>query len=74
MKIWLVTRPTEDPLWDVADGFVVRAETEREARALAADNHGDEGREIWFGRATCEELTTDGPRGVILRDFTAGCS
>jgi len=58
-----------------AFGFVVRAETELEARCIADNNAGDEnssaGRHPWLNDAdsVCLELTADGPAGEIMRDF-----
>lgn len=75
MKLWLL-KPIEawDPWYDKADGFVVRAQNVKEARKLAADCHGDEGRSVWLNAqiTTCVELTADGPPEAILRDFSAG--
>lgn len=92
MKLWLL-RPIDrpmgddpwDPWYDKAFGFVVRADTEDEARNLAHEEAGDENRgkfldrEIaktkspWLDRAysTCVELTADGVAEVIIRDFAA---
>ena len=60
--------------WDTAQGFVVRAESEQQARALAADEADDEGRRAWLDPAfsDCTELVSEGELGVILRDFNAG--
>lgn len=94
MKLWLL-RPIEYedgdtpdqlwiPQWDRAFGFVVRAETESEARAIAQANAGDEASErhiAWLGlsaatrawtsaeHSTCVELVPDGQPGVVIRDF-----
>jgi hypothetical protein len=82
MKIFLLKR--EDACGvDVANGFVVIAWTNLQARELAANGlpgwgPGDEGPAVWMdgNRSRCTELgqVTDGidmPR-VILRDFNAG--
>lgn len=84
MKLWLL-EPLEDternyhqpgspwdPWYDKAFGFVVRAESEADARALANEEHGDEG-DAWLDPALskCVELTADGEPGVVLRDFAA---
>lgn len=91
MNLWLLrpVDPTAEP-WDEKEhwfnkpfGYVVRAETEQEARDLATEhdtNHLAEGFiEIWTGEklkpwldpalALCEELLPSGAPGVILRDF-----
>lgn len=59
------------PWYDKAFGFVVRAESETEARALAAKVAGDEGEVAWTdkGSSTCIELTADGEAGVVIRDY-----
>ena len=63
-----------DPWYDYkAFGFVVRAETEGTARAIAQENAGDEGRHHtpWLHAkySTCTELTADGKEGLIICDF-----
>lgn len=80
MKLWLL-RPIKihgDSLWnqwyDKAFGFVVRANTEQEARELANEESGDEvydEPDVWLKQefTLCEELTTQGESEVILRDF-----
>lgn len=81
MKLWLL-RPkgsTNTPNWpwepwyDKAFGFVVRAETEGEARAFAAADCGDEGRDAWmsYSRSSCEELSQEGDAGVIVQDYAS---
>lgn len=90
MKLWLLQPlnglpPSDDPWepwYDKAFGFVVRAETEEEARKLANDDGGDEtgpysqkvyrtGGNPWLDPkySSCEELTADGASGVVIRDF-----
>jgi hypothetical protein len=60
--------------YDKAHGFVVREETEKDARLTAANYCGDEGEQAWLDEkySTCEELTGEGPPEVIIRDFWAG--
>jgi hypothetical protein len=88
MKLWLL-RPIPpgltdddpwDPWYDKAFGFVVRAETEEQARAFAHDNAGDENREAkantkepWKNAkySSCVELTADGDAEVVIKDFMA---
>ncbi len=74
MKLWLLKRHANVPVYDVADGFVVRATTAEEARRLATDQAGDEGASTWTDDrdSSCAELTADGPSKVVLRDFSAG--
>jgi hypothetical protein len=75
MKLWLL-RPKEgrshwEPWYDKAFGFVVRANSETEARKLASGDAGDEGEEAWLLQqlSTCVELTADGEAGIIMLDF-----
>lgn len=86
MKLWtlqpIALEDKSGPWWfpyDVALGFIVRAETEQDARQLAASDCGDEGSDAWLDQAlsSCIELadlplTTDGPAEVIMRYFNAG--
>lgn len=77
MKLWLLERNgliQGMPIWDCNNGFVIRAETEQHAREIASQQRGDEGSATWLDpqRASCRELTGDGPQEVILRDFNAG--
>lgn len=59
--------------YDCAYGFVVCAESEEQARQLAASYCGDEKAEAWLdsGFSTCEEVNPLKPC-IILRDFHAG--
>ncbi len=74
MKLWLL-RPAEgwDPWYDKAFGFVVRAETEADARKLVAPRAGQEGEHVWlnYNLTTCVELTQNGPAEIVIRDFAA---
>jgi hypothetical protein len=92
-KLWLL-RPVEnlpdndnpwDPWYDKVFGFVIRAETETEARNIAHTNAGDETEEIFLNErisytpqpwkdakySTCIELLSEGPVEVIIRDFAS---
>ena len=75
MKLFLVQakagHPKWEPWYDKAFGFVVRAESEREARLLASNGAGDEGQDAWIDAeaSTCVELTADGEAGMIMQDF-----
>ena len=63
------------PWFDKAFGFVVRAETEQEARNLAHGAAGDENRHgsPWLEPkfSTCAELIPEGEIGIVVRDFAA---
>lgn len=89
MKLWLLRPVKGDPLWDPwydkVFGFVIRADTEEEARSMANEEAEDENRgefmntptgpkgRAWLDRihSTCVELTTDGAPGVVILDFRA---
>jgi hypothetical protein len=77
-KLWHVYAIESEPEWrnpwDMALGFVIRAETEHEARTLASLACGDEGKDVWMlqAKSVCIELTGDGYPIVVLRDFNAG--
>lgn len=87
MKLWLLRPNPESTLWetwyDKAFGFVVRAETAEQARALAQQECGDEGYvpgsgwsdriDAWTNpdHSSCNELTPDGEAEIVIRDFHA---
>ena len=54
-----------------AQGFVIRAESEEHARAMAAQGAGDEGAEVWLDDdlSYCHRLAHQGQACVVLRDF-----
>lgn len=69
--------------YDRAYGFVVRAKSETKARQIADCYAGDENRSSgnldelrrpWLDpkMTICDELTTDGKLGLIVRDYHAG--
>lgn len=74
-----------DPWYDKCFGFVVRAETESDARRIAQANAGDESRgeflskkianttEPWLDEkyTTCTELCSSGGEGIIMEDVHA---
>lgn len=90
MKLWLL-RPNEqrkdkgisnvdpwEPWYDKCFGAVVRAETEKQARAMVEP--GDEGGRLYWMKykknpwldpemSTCEELAPNGDAGLIIKDF-----
>ena len=92
MKIWRIAPLNNLPKdkdvfdYDCAHGFVVKAETEADARALAQANGGDEvGRylpegerhtapQVWIDPSytECIEVTTEGEQEIILTDFVNG--
>jgi hypothetical protein len=91
MKLWML-RPVDGlnkndnpwkPWYDKVFGFVVRAETEEEARALAHAAAGQENRGTFLGEkiaetnhpwmdakySTCVELLPEGAAEVVMTDF-----
>lgn len=84
MKLWLLQPATGldlignpwDPWYDKAFGFVVRAKTEADARALANKEAGYENRGLgnaWIDPkySTCVELKYKGEAGIVIRDFAS---
>lgn len=71
MKLWLL-KPIHDwdPWYDKVFGFVIRAETETDARSIACVLSGEEGKDVWKDNSLtlCHELTSDGKVGVVLID------
>lgn len=84
MKLWLLYPQTAyrgekflwEPWYDKSFGFVIRAETEEDARRIAQENGGDEIYEnmpAWIDPhySVCEELLAEGDPGLILQDFAS---
>jgi len=81
MKLWLLKARedlgTDNDPWecwyDKAHGFVIRAEDETTARAIANQSGGDETRvfDAWLSTeySTCVELTADGESDIIIEDY-----
>lgn len=64
-------------MWTMAAGFVVLANSEKEARAIAAaEGHWDPGDDApWWSDAkltSCEEIAIDGQPRIILKDEPTG--
>ena len=84
MKLWIL-KPMQglsddvnpwDPWYHKVFGFVVRAETEEDARQIAQSQSGDESKDKptpWLNPklSTCSEVTVEGESGVILKDFAS---
>lgn len=84
MKLWLLRAldnlPRDRDPWREAHGrvfgFVIRAETEEEARQIASWHRGAEDRSRWMDDpsvwqnpklTTCTELMPDGDAGLVMR-------
>jgi len=78
VKLWYLypvnDRDSSRWSWDCVHGFVIRAETEEDARAIAVKNKGDEPGDSWSysQHSHCVELLPEGVKGVVLKDFNAG--
>lgn len=72
MKLWLLDR-REECDWDEVACFVIRAETEEQARMMANEESSDEGK-IWAepDKVKCSELLPEGDAGIVVRDFKPG--
>lgn len=72
MKLWLLRRRMG--WYDEAHGFVVAANTARQARQVAAKGHGDEGADVWLDPAyvSCSAIRLGVTPRVILSDYKAG--
>lgn len=62
------------PWYDKCFGFVIRANSENEARALADSEGGDENDNAlhpWLNPelSTCEPLSNKGKPGIVIQDF-----
>lgn len=85
MKLWLL-RPVDGlrtfkgrpnpwyPWYNKCFGFVIRAETEKDARKIAAEDCRNEGESAWMDvrYSTCKELLPNGEAGIIIEDFSIG--
>lgn len=74
MLLWLL-QTIAGADWEETEGFVIRASSESEARALAAAHtDGERVGNRWTDetQSTCVELTTTGSAEIILTDFNAG--
>jgi len=67
--------------YDCYDSFIIRAESEEEARSIAQNNGGDEiyncvynEISIWTNEniTSCEIVNDDGKSGIICSSFNAG--
>ena len=74
MRLWIVKRIIDRPVYDVCDGHVIRAPDASEARMMASRASCDEGSDVWFdhNKTSCAEILQSGPAEIILTDFQAG--
>ena len=73
MAIFLITR-TGSVDYEEYRAFVIKAQDEDEARQIASETNGTEGRGQWLNPSfsKCEELKEDGVSEIICSDFNAG--
>jgi len=84
MKLWIlkpVSGLSDDvnpwnPWYYKVFGFVIRAETEEDARGIAQLQSGDESKDKptpWLNPklSTCSEIMVEGESGVILKDLAS---
>jgi len=74
MKLWQLTLKDTTSNWGFSDVFVctefiVRAETELDARNFASVQHEAEGGAAWLDatQSSCLELVSHGDAGVVLK-------
>lgn len=74
-KLYLLKR-MNDIDWDEYIGFVIAADTETEARDLAAQEAADEGEKVWGSQLECSctllAISTKHEKGIVLGSFNAG--
>jgi len=72
MKLFILSQSYNTD-YDTYDAKIVRAETEEQAREIANEVTGCEGK-IWCdpSKSRCEALTTEGEAESILESFNAG--
>lgn len=80
MKLWKLYPRQKAKPWDFwpdkCHGFIIRSETEEQARKIAQDNAGDEKDygDVWLDLdlCICIEILPEGNSEIILRDFRNG--
>ncbi len=74
MKFYWLEAKADQYQYDTVDAFVVEAGSPAEAREVAAENCGDEGKGYWLSarRSTCRELKQTGEACLVVRSFNAG--
>ena len=73
MKLFLLETTSEQIIWDAYDKKFIRAKNEKEARRIANEQVGDEGK-IWedSDQVSCETITVNGESGIIVTDYCRG--
>jgi len=67
MKLWFLSRKGERRM-DCIRECVIRAETAKKAREMAASNCMDEGQDVWLNASlsTCKRLKEEGAAKMIM--------
>jgi len=75
MKLYLLEEKNGESFgWDCMNGIVIRANSARQARRIAARMSEQEGPGVWMnpGRTKCSEVKQEGVTGMILADVAWG--
>ena len=73
MKIWILKRKKGQKIgWDEYLGFIVRADTAKQAREIALKEYGRGGHEYEIETMTVREVKVAGKANVIMDSFNAG--
>jgi hypothetical protein len=74
MPLYLLKRDDSWIGYDEYVGFVVRAESEEQAREIVSKTNGQEGGKTWLdaSKASCDLIDQAGSPGIILDSFNAG--
>lgn len=76
-KLYILRPVKDDELWypwyDKSFGFIVCAESPKQARLLASTKCGEEGEEAWLDAAhsICSQLKPSKKTGIVMQDFAA---
>lgn len=70
MKLWLLERKDAD--YEEDDALLVRAASEKKARAIGRTSHvsfgfATDGKGLYPNGSTCVEVTAEGEPGILLR-------
>ncbi len=69
--LWLIER-NDGADYDEHDSAVIRADTEERAREIAEESLSSP-KGVWgIGKASCVQVSGDGPSEIVLSSFNAG--
>jgi len=74
MNLYILKRKhIPDYCYDMAESFIVRAKSPKNARRICSNNAGDEGANIWLfaKHSTCRKLKADGKEEMLIREYNA---